>query len=73
MSTKIGTVDRLVKTSAVADNPKGGYTKNVAKQLVKEPKIFPYELQQLPVHEVVCSYKGQVWKGQATPYFINFL
>lgn len=71
ISQKIGTVDRSVKMRSYAFQAQQA-SENLSNHLVKEPKIFAHELQQLPAHEVVCTYKGLAWKGQATPYYQLF-
>jgi hypothetical protein len=37
--------------------------------LVQEPVIFPHELGQLADGEMVCTYRGQNWRGRGVPYF----
>ena len=65
MSEKIGTVDRVIRAASL--NEKSGVT--LSAQLQTEPSVRPHELQQLPPGEVVTSYRGLVWRGQAPAYF----
>lgn len=39
------------------------------KQLQEEQVIKPHELQELPDGQMVCMYRGESWKGEATPYY----
>lgn len=68
MSEKIGTLDRVIR--AVSLNAGGGATRSA--QLHTEPSVWPHELQQLPSGEVVTSYRGLVWRGQAPAYFAQW-
>lgn len=40
-----------------------------SKQLQEEAIIKPHELQELPDGQMVCMYRGESWKGEATPYY----
>lgn len=40
-----------------------------SKQLQEEATIKPHELQELPDGQMVCMYRGDSWKGEATPYY----
>ena len=64
MSDKIGPADRLIRARSLSE---GGDT--LSAQLRAEPSVRPHELQQLPPKEVVASYRGLVWRGEAPAYF----
>jgi type IV secretory pathway TraG/TraD family ATPase VirD4 len=69
MSQRLGVSDRLVESTSVTWGD--GFIPNRTDQqsLVKEPKVFPHELQALRDAEAICVYRGQAWRGYATPYF----
>ncbi len=46
-----------------------GMNDQKTKQLQEEPVIKPHELQELPDGQMVCMYRGDAWKGEATPYY----
>lgn len=35
--------------------------------------MFPHELQALSDSDEICLYRGEAWRGQATPYFERWL
>ena len=73
MSEKIGTVDRVVRAVSLSYDPDaGGPRETHSAQLQTEPSVRPHELQQLPPGEVVTSYRGLVWRGQAPAYFARW-
>jgi type IV secretory pathway TraG/TraD family ATPase VirD4 len=65
MSKRLGVVDRTIETSSVQI---GAYAQ-VSRSLVTEPLLWPHQLQALAPSEVVCTYRGQTWRGRATPYY----
>ncbi len=65
MSDRIGKVDREVETVAV----KIGQFAQTSRDLVTEPIVWPHELQALAAGEVVCTYRGNTWRGLARPYY----
>ncbi|NQY64742.1 MAG: type IV secretory system conjugative DNA transfer family protein [Alteromonadaceae bacterium] len=46
-----------------------GMNNQKTKQLQEEAVIKPHELQELPDGQMVCMYRGESWKGEATPYY----
>lgn len=46
-----------------------GMNHQKTKQLQEEAVIKPHELQELPDGQMVCMYRGESWKGEATPYY----
>lgn len=40
-----------------------------SKQLQEEAIIKPHELQELRDGQMVCMYRGESWKSEATPYY----
>jgi len=67
MSDRIGVTDVTV-TSESVDNSLIS-KRSTSTSMVTEPKVFPHELQQLKDGQVVCTYRDQAWRGEATPYF----
>jgi type IV secretion system protein VirD4 len=65
MSDRIGKVDREVEAVAV----KIGELAQKSRSLVTEPIVWPHELQALAANEVVCTYRGNTWRGIARPYY----
>ena len=65
MSDRIGKVDREVEAVSV----KIGQFAQTSRDLVTEPIVWPHELQALAANEVVCTYRGNTWRGLARPYF----
>ncbi|GHC34869.1 hypothetical protein GCM10010082_31960 [Kushneria pakistanensis] len=74
ISDKIGSVDRLVRSISETVDPAlipvfSDRTYTHSQSLEREPVIWPYQLQQLPQGETVCTYQGLAWRGTAAPYF----
>lgn len=67
MSRRIGVVDVVTRAASRSSGQHGSITTTTS--VVTEPKIFPHELQELGTHQVVCAYRGNTWRGRATPYF----
>ena len=72
MSQRLGVVDRLVESSSVTWGNRFIPNRTDQQSLVKEPKIFPHELQALTDTEAICVYRGRAWRGQAMPYFTRW-
>ena len=69
MSKRLGVVDRLVDSTSISWGANVIPNRTERQSLVKGPKVFPHELQALENTEAICVYRGQAWRGQATPYF----
>ena len=65
MSDRIGKVDRVVEATSVQI----GAMAQKSRTLVTEPLVWPHELQSLAASEVVCTYRGKTWRGEAKPYY----
>ncbi len=69
MSTRIGVTDREVRATGITTGTGSVPGATHSRSLVQEPVVFPHELQALAANEVICTYRGHTWRGQAVPYF----
>ena len=70
MSKKIGTVDRLI--TSVSGKGSLGLNATRTKSLLREPVIFPHDLQKLSNNQVIATYRGLAWRCEATPYYVVY-
>lgn len=64
-----GSEDNAGPGSSISNGHSKGLNHQRTKQLQEEAVIKPHELQELVDGQMVCMYRGDSWKGEATPYY----